>query len=151
MTRFSLLILAALAANLGAQDIKDGPGKEETVKLCSKCHELARSVSKRQDRDGWQITLTKMAAMGTKGTDAEFKAVLDYLTKYYPADEVPPLNVNEAAAIELESRLGLRRSQAAAVIAWREKNGKFTSIEDLKKVPNIDAAKVDAKKDQIVF
>ena len=46
---------------------------------------------------------------------------------------------------------GSRRSQAAAVIAWRAKNGKFKSIEDLKKVPNIDPEKIEAKKDKIVF
>jgi len=61
------------------------------------------------------------------------------------------INVNEARAIELESRLSLRRSQAAAVIAYRSKNGKFKSLEDLKKVPGVDAAKIEAKKDRIVF
>jgi competence protein ComEA len=77
--------------------------------------------------------------------------ILDYLSKHYPAGEVPPINVNEASAIELESRLSLRRSQAAAVIAYREKNGNFKSIEDLKKVPNLDAAKIEEKKDRIIF
>ena len=42
-------------------------------------------------------------------------------------------------------------SQAAALIAHREKNGKFKSIADLKKIPGIDAAKFDAKKDRLVF
>jgi len=55
------------------------------------------------------------------------------------------------AAIEMESRLSLKRSQAAAIIAYRTKNGKFKSIEDLKKVPGVDAAKIEAKKDRIVF
>jgi competence protein ComEA len=64
---------------------------------------------------------------------------------------VPPIKVNDATAIELESGLGLRRSQAAAVIAYREKNGKFKALADLKKVPGIDVAKIDAKKDRIAF
>ena len=131
--------------------LPEGPGKEETEKLCKGCHELERSVSRRQDRDGWQLTLNKMVALGTKGTDKELAVILDYLSKNYPAGEVPPITVNEASAIELESRLSLRRSQAAAVIAYREKNGKFKSIEDLKKVPNIDAAKIEEKKDRIIF
>jgi competence protein ComEA len=146
-----LLFLAALfAADMTAQ-LPDGAGREETERLCKNCHDLARSVSKRQDRDGWHGTLTKMAALGTRMTDKEFLLVLDYLAKHFPADEVPPLNVNEATAIELESRLSLRRSQAAAIIAYREKHGKFQSIEDLKKVPNVDAGKIEAKKDRIVF
>ena len=77
--------------------------------------------------------------------------ILDYLAKNFPAGEVPPVNVNEATAIQLESRLSLRRSQAAAVIAYRSQNGKFKSIEDLKKVPGVDVEKIEAKKDHIVF
>ncbi|MCX6622150.1 MAG: helix-hairpin-helix domain-containing protein, partial [Acidobacteria bacterium] len=115
------------------------------------CHELARSISLRQDRDGWSQTLTKMAAYGMKSTDKETAAVLDYLAKTYPADEIPRINVNKAAAIELESGLSLRRSQAAAVLAYRAKNGSFKSIEDLKKVPLIDAGKIEEKKDRITF
>ena len=86
-----------------------------------------------------------------EATDQELALILDYLAKNFPAEEIPPVNVNTAPAIELESRLSLRRSQAAAVIAYREKNGRFKSIEDLKKVPGVDAEKIDAKKDRIVF
>ena len=145
-----LILLALSSANLYAQ-LPEGPGREETERLCKGCHELERSVSRRQDREGWQATLTKMVAFGTKGTDQEFALILDYLTKNYPAEAVPPVNVNTAAAIEMESRLSLRRSQAAAIIAYRAKNGKFKSIEDLKKVPGLDTAKIEAKKDRIVF
>jgi len=148
MRRAFLSVL--LASNLWAQ-LPEGPGREETERLCKNCHELERSVSRRQDRDGWQATLNKMVALGTRGTDQEFALILDYLAKYFPGEEIPPVNVNTAAAIELESRLSLRRSQAAAIIAYRSKNGKFKSIEDLKKVPSVDAEKIEAKKDRIVF
>ena len=37
------------------------------------------------------------------------------------------------------------------LIQYREKNGPFKSIADLKKVPGIDPAKIDAKKDRITF
>jgi competence protein ComEA len=134
-----------------AQVLPDGPGKAETERLCKGCHELARSVSLRQDRGGWETTMKKMVAMGIKGSEQEFTLVLEYLVKNYPADAVPPLNVNKATAIELESRLSLRRSQATAVIKYRKENGDFKSIEDLKKVPGIDAEKIEAKKDSVVF
>ena len=145
-----LTLFALSSTNLYAQ-LPEGPGREETERLCKGCHELERSVSRRQDRDGWQATINKMVAFGTKGSDQEFALILDYLTKHYPAEAVPPVNVNTAAAIEMESRLSLRRSQAAAIIAYRTKNGKFKSIEDLKKVPGVDAEKIEAKKDRIVF
>ena len=148
MTRVVFTVM--FAANVWAQ-LPEGPGRDETERLCKGCHELARSVSRRQDRDGWQTTLTKMVALGTKASDQELALILDYLTRNYPAEDIPPVNVNQAPAIELESRLSLRRSQAAAIIAYRAKNGKFKSIDDLKKVPGVDAEKIEAKKDRIVF
>ena len=148
MTRILCFLL--FSVNLWAQ-LPEGPGRAETERLCQNCHELSRSVSRRQDRDGWQATLNKMVALGTKGTDQEFALILDYLSKNFPAEELPPVNVNKAPAIELESRLSLRRSQAAAIIVYRTKNGKFKSIEDLKKVPGVDVEKIEAKKDRIVF
>lgn len=148
--RLAIILLTLLPA-WGQQPIPDGPGRAEVERLCKTCHELQRSFSRRQDRDGWNITLTKMVALGTKATDQELSLILDYLTKNFPADEVPPLNVNTASAIEIESRLSFKRSQASALIAWRAKNGKFKTLEDLKKVPGVDAEKIEAKKDRIVF
>lgn len=142
---------ALLAVAVSAQTLPEGPGREETIKLCSSCHEVARSVSLRQDKDGWQGTLRKMTAMGTKGTDEEFAKVLEYLAKNFPAGELAPVNMNKANAVEMESRLGLRRSQAAAIITYREKQGQFKSINDLKAIPVLDFAKLLAKKDRMVF
>ena len=144
---FVLTIFAAVA---WAQ-LADGPGKEETVKLCSNCHELERSISLRQDRAGWQATVDKMVRFGARATDKDFAAVVEYLAANFPGDQLPKLNVNKAAAIDFESRLSLKRSEAAAIIAYRAKNGPFKSIEDLKSVPNIDAAKIEAKKDVLTF
>jgi competence protein ComEA len=93
----------------------------------------------------------KMVALGAKGSEAEINATIDYLARTFPAEELPKLNVNRATQIELESRLSLRRSEAAAVVQYREKNGPFQTIADLKKVPGVDAAKIEAKKDRITF
>jgi competence protein ComEA len=157
----SALLGAALAffagdawASLSAgqvREIPDGPGKAETQKLCSQCHELDKAFSLSQDRTGWQSTIDKMVGFGMKGTEQERSAALEYLVKNFPADELPKINVNKAEAIEFESGLSLRRSQAAAIIQYREKNGPFKSIADLMKVPGIDVAKIEAKKDRLVF
>lgn len=129
----------------------DGPGKAEMQKLCMGCHEVEKSVSIKQDRTGWQRTMEKMVSFGMKSTEQEYNAVLEYLVRHYAADEVPKIKVNKAAAIELESGLSLKRSEAAAVIKYREQNGPFKSIEDLKKVPGIDVTKIEAKKDRLTF
>lgn len=137
--------------SIPAQQLADGPGRAEMERMCKGCHEVARSVSLRQDRNAWNQTMTKMAAFGMKSTDQEFGLVLDYLAKNYPAGDVPRININKASAIELESGLSLKRSQAAAILAYRAKNGNFKSLDDLKKIPQLDAAKIEEKKDRITF
>ena len=146
----SALFLTAVGG-LWAQELPEGPGREETARLCKQCHELARSISLRQDRDGWNGTINRMSAFGMKATPKELGVIVDYLAKNYPAEEIPRVNVNTASAIELESGLTLRRSQSAAIIEYREKNGPFKSLDDLKKVPNLDVEKIEAKKDRIAF
>ena len=145
-----LLIVLGISACY-SQQLPDGPGKAETTKLCSQCHELSRSVSVRQDKAGWQTTMTKMATLGMKGSETDLQTVFDYLASHYQADEVPKLNINTAEAIDIESALGVRRSQAAAIISHRDKHGPFKSIDDLKKVPGLDPAKIESKKDRFTF
>jgi competence protein ComEA len=152
MGRFSSVVItfSFLAASAWAQ-LPDGPGKPETQRVCSQCHEVERSISPRQDRAGWQATLDKMSTLGMKATDEDLQTVLNYLSQHYPADTVPRINVNKARAIDLESGLSLLRSQAAMIIRYRDQHGDFKSIEDLKKVPGVDTAKIDAKKDRLIF
>lgn len=158
--RGALLLVAAaffvgnlwLASSTGqTRPMPDGPGKAETQKLCAQCHEMDRSIAPRQDRAGWQRTVDKMIAFGMKATDKELEAVMNYLVAHFPADEVPKIKVNEAEAIEFESGLSLKRSQAAAIIRYRDANGPFKTIDDLKKVPGLDPALLDAKKDRLSF
>ena len=150
--RARLLLLGGLVAigPLSAQ-MPDGPGREPTERVCSACHDLQRSISLRLDRDGWKAEVNKMIGMGADASEQDFEQILDYLAANYPAGAIPRLNVNQAKAIDFESRLSLKRSEAAAVIEYRTKHGPFKSIEDLKKVFGIDPSKVDAKKDVLVF
>ena len=127
------------------------PGKAEAARICTQCHEYERSIAPRQNRAGWQVTLDKMVALGAKGTPKEFDAILDYLATTYPGEDVPKIKINEARAIELESGLSLARSQAAAIVQYRTQHGDFKSMEDLKKVPGVDMAKIEAKKDRLLF
>jgi competence ComEA-like helix-hairpin-helix protein len=149
--KLTLCALALLAPAVAQAQFPDGPGKAEMTKVCSGCHELERSAAMHMDRDGWKNVVDKMVALGAKGSDQEIAATIDYLARTLPADEVPRLNVNSASPIEIESRLSFKRSEATAVVQYREKNGPFKSIADLKKVPGIDPAKIDAKKDRITF
>ncbi|HEX4575624.1 MAG TPA: helix-hairpin-helix domain-containing protein [Gemmatimonadales bacterium] len=92
-----------------------------------------------------------MTALGAKGTDQDFGAALEYLATHFPVAQVPRINVNTATALELESGLTLRRSQAAAIIAYRSQHGTFQSLADLEKVPGLDVAHIEAKRDRLTF
>ncbi len=95
--------------------------------------------------------MSAMVGRGMQLSDADYTTVLDYLSKAFPAQALPPININTAESIDLESGLSLLRSQAAAIVAYRDKHGKFKSLDDLKKVPGVDFAKIEAHKDRISF
>jgi len=148
---FSVAILALPSATGFAQNLPDAPGKAETVKVCSGCHEVTRVTSVHLDRPAWQTEMEKMISLGAKGTPEEFESILNYLSKNYPAEEVPKVRINSARPIDLEAGLTLRRSESAAIVAYRSKHGPFKSIENLKNVPGIDYAHVLSKQERITF
>ena len=143
-------ILFALAGAAFAQ-MPEGPGRDETRKVCSACHEIERSISLRQDRDGWKTTINKMISMGAIATEQEITATLEYLAAHYPSTAAPMLNVNTARAVDFEARLSLKRSESAAIVKYRAEHGGFKSIDDLEKIPGIDYAKIRAKKEILLF
>lgn len=145
------IVIGALGSAGAAAQLPDGPGKDVTVKLCSPCHAPEKARSVRQDRAGWAATLRKMTGLGAKGTPEELDAVLEYLATYFGSDELPRINVNTATAIELESGLTLKRSQAAAIIAYRTQHGPFKAFEGLRNVPGLDLAALEAKRARLTF
>jgi len=134
-----------------AQQMADGPDKDLFVKTCSKCHEIERVLSKRQDKSGWQETVTKMQGYGLVADDADLKRIIDYLAANLPAEAILKLNINTATRIDFESLLSVKRSVATIIIEYRDKNGGFKSIDELKKVPGVDADLVDAKKNSLTL
>ena len=155
MTRMKQLTVTvcatlALAPAAFAQGLPDGPGKAELQKVCGICHQAERSAAVRLTREGWEGVIGDMIARGARGTDEEFAAILDYLSKNFLGEAARPLNINKATNIELESVAGLTRKEAAALIAWREKAGVCKSLEDLKKAPGVDYKKIETRKDFLV-
>jgi competence protein ComEA len=130
-------------------ELPAGAGKDTLIRVCSKCHSPDNVIANGQDRAGWENTITKMAGFGAEASDEEFTQILDYLVKNFPP--ATTIHVNQATAAQLQSGLGLSPTEAEAVIEYRKKNGDFKSIDDLKKVPAVDAKKLDAKKDQLAF
>src|SRR5215208_324530 len=115
------------AAPALAQKFPDGAGKEATLQICGNCHEPDILFDHRQGRDEWVATIQKMITVGAEGTPEQFKEVLAYLAKNFgPA--AATVNVNQAAAAELESGLGLTAKEAAAIVKHRTDKGAFKTI-----------------------
>jgi competence protein ComEA len=148
--RFSLAALAGLLTVVFpamAQDkFPEGPGKAAVLKVCKGCHPPEIIAIKRHTREEWENVITTMINAGATGTDDEFNLVADYLTEHFP--KLTRTNVNKASGSELVAGLGLTQKDADALVAYRQKNGDFKSMEDLKKIPGIDAAKLNPEKIQ---
>ena len=59
------------------------------------------------------------------------------------------VNINKASQTELETLSGVGPSTALKIINYREENGDFEKIEDIKNVPGIGEAKYESLKESI--
>lgn len=154
--RFKTVIYCAcLAGNtLLAQTLKlpDGPGKATTEKVCGACHGAEILIGRQESRDTWAAIVDDMIQRGATGTDEQFYEVVDYLSKSFSkTSPITKINVNEATAKDLEKALRLPEKQAVAIVHYRDEKGKFGSLDDLKKVPDVDVAKIEASKKRLAF
>lgn len=63
-----------------------------------------------------------------------------------------PVNINIASAMELAEALnGIGESRAAAIVAFREKNGPFLSADQLLQVKGIGERILDKNRDDIMI
>ena len=60
-----------------------------------------------------------------------------------------PIDLNTATVAQLDALPGIGPSTAAAIVAYREKNGPFAKTEDLMKVSGIKQSRYDAVKDLV--
>lgn len=133
------MVLVLLFASL-LQDLPNGPGKEEVLKLCRDCHELDTVIQDNRTREGWKKTVAKMGERGAEGTDEQFEAIINYLTKNFGR-----INVNTATASEITSTLDFSDKETDLIIQHRP----YKNWRDLQKVDGLDPARVEAKKDHI--
>jgi competence protein ComEA len=134
-----ILLIASLV-----QDLPNGPGKDEVLKLCRDCHDLDTITADNRTKEGWKKTISKMVERGAEGTDEQFELIVAYLTKNFGR-----IDVNKATAAEIASGLDFSAKEAETIVAYREKNGPYKNWRDLTKVEGLDEARVEAKKDHI--
>ena len=145
---FAVVLSAAVGAQ--AQNLPDGPAKATVQSVCNQCHSLTYLTNSRMTRPDWEYVVTDMVGRGAPLMEDEIQSVIDYLATSFPKP-AGKVNVNTAGAKDLQFGLGFTPKEAEAIVAHREKNGKFAAAADLNKVAGIDGKKVDAAKDRMEF
>jgi competence protein ComEA len=106
-------------------------------------------MGKQWTRPQWEAKVIEMLQEEPDVTKEERAAIVEYLsTNFKPGGKI---YINKARAKDLESALEIPTDAAAAIIRYRDQNGDFKTLDDLKKVPGLDAAKVQSKKDLFEF
>lgn len=68
------------------------------------------------------------------------------------SQDVNLVNLNTATAAEIQDKLvGIGAKKAQAIVEYREKHGKFISIEQVTEVSGIGKATLDKNRDRIVL
>lgn len=142
--------VCALLAFTGGATAEDGGttvDKRHALfqKLCTTCHAMDNAGARRT-RSQWEDLLYKMIDLGAKGTDQEFRTVLDYL-----ASEHGRVNVNRGSASELSAVLGLTAQQASAIVSHRRERGKYENFEAFAQTPGLDAARLEKLREAISY
>jgi competence protein ComEA len=154
------LTVLFFAVSATSPALPPGEGKPIVERMCSSCHALKVVTSKRASPEQWAQLVDQMVSRGAEGTDEEIETVVEYLSKNFGLDTPPPasekpvtssVHVNQATAAELSAALDLPSAQGEAIVSYREQNGKFKDWHDLTKVPGVDASKIEANKDHLIF
>jgi competence protein ComEA len=106
-------------------------------------------MGKQWTREQWELKVTEMLQEEPDVTRAERAAIVEYLAaNFKPGGKI---YINKAEAKDLEAALEISASNAEAIVRYRRAQGEFKSFDDVKKVPGLDSAKIEAKKDRLVF
>ena len=152
--KIPFLMLFGLACAMAADEkdiarLPDGPGKKQVGKICVSCHDSGNFRKARFTSEEWTDSVDDMVQRGASGTPAELEAVVAYLTKNFGKDV--GVRINTAPFAELRVVLGFSVAEVRAFLEYRDKNGGPKSFDELLKVPGIDTAKAEAKKERIIF
>ncbi len=113
--------------------------------VCGSCHEAAIATTTLRTREELAELLDMMVSFGASASDAQFMQVQRYLGRRYGR-----VNVNRAPADELQFVLDISPAVAQAMLEYRS-TMRFTSAEDLKSIPGLTAARVEAFKAHLQF
>jgi quinoprotein glucose dehydrogenase len=77
---------AKRAISSSAEILPPGPGRDITLKVCSRCHAPAVLSAQRLDEQGWSDLVQIMIGKGAVATDNEAESIAGYLARSFPKD-----------------------------------------------------------------
>ena len=96
--------------------------------------------------------MIRMGQRVRSATKEELETVQKYLAANYPKlEDATRLNINKAAAKDIEERLGLTSDEARAIVDYRQRHGEFREWGELLAIYGVDGRKVEAIKDKMSF
>jgi competence protein ComEA len=98
----------------------------------------------RRLRDGEIVQIATLPVPGSSPAIGTVATAVDA-----PETGSPRININTATAAELDQLPGVGEVTAARIIAFREENGPYRSIDDLIHVQGISANTIDGFRDQV--
>ena len=129
-----------------ADTLPEGAGKEVVARVCTACHGAEYITDTQRTIAAWRETIELMKGYGAMATDDEWKTISDYIIVTLAA-----LNANKAPASDVAQFFSVDAKVAEGVVAYRDKQGGFKTIDDLKKAPGLDASKIDALQSRLIF
>jgi competence ComEA-like helix-hairpin-helix protein len=144
----SIIGLATVPVAAGNQSdgLSEGKGKAAFQRACVGCHQIEVATRSRYTETGWRQMVDTMVERGAELSGPEIVEVTAYLSKNFGK-----VNINTAAAAQLEEALGLTEQEAQAIVSYREQNGDIKSLDQLKSVPGVSPDKIQAKAAAIAF
>jgi competence protein ComEA len=112
------------------------------------CHSPDAVIGKQGSRQWWQSKVTEMLQESTDIPASDVDTIVAYLAKNFP---VVKIKVNKASAKDLETGLELTAEESESIVQYRAAKGNFKTLDDLKRVPGLDAVKIESKKDRLEF
>ncbi len=148
MKKFSLVAFASVLflPALHAQAPSKEAMKAKAETICTACHGLEVAEGAPRPKQDWSQVVEDMVRKGADGSKTDLEMVVNYLSIQFG----PDININKAAAKDLEAQLDISTKQAADLVAYRKDKGDFKSVDDITKA-GIAAEKVQPLAPKIKF
>jgi competence protein ComEA len=140
------LLMSSLFQVAQAQDLPEGKGKDVVDQVCGACHGTDLVAARRATKQGWSYIVDDMVSRGASATNEQIASINEYLSKNFGQ-----VNVNKGTSAEIASVLEITPEQADAIVKYRTDHGDYKTMDDVKKAPGLASAKLDTKKDRVVY